>query len=92
MSWRGSGIQSDLKREYITYTRGRQTTMIWLEKQPYGTPGPNPPPAELAHGANAAAARRIELLRGGLRYYLGTQDEPWHALFARAFGNSFFGG
>jgi hypothetical protein len=32
------GIQGDLRREYISYTRGRQKTSIWLEREPFGTP------------------------------------------------------
>ncbi len=32
------GIQSDLKRECVAYTRGRLKTMVWLEQEPFGTP------------------------------------------------------
>ena len=33
------GIQGDLKREYISYTRGRLKTCVWLEELPHGSPG-----------------------------------------------------
>ncbi len=34
-----NGLQADLKRDYICYTRGRLKTVMWLEQQPYGYPG-----------------------------------------------------
>ncbi|MCP4241120.1 MAG: hypothetical protein GY772_11215, partial [bacterium] len=33
------GVQSDLNREYISLTRGRHKTTMWLEHQPFGYPG-----------------------------------------------------
>eukprot|EP00971_Amphidinium_carterae_P250985 4982291-Amphidinium_carterae.1 len=32
------GIQSDPNREYVSYTRGRLSTTVWLEMEPLGTP------------------------------------------------------
>jgi hypothetical protein len=33
------GIQSDVKREYIAYTRARYVCNMWLETKPFGYPG-----------------------------------------------------
>ena len=37
------GIQSDLRREYISYTRGRLLCHVWLDDKPFGTPAGPPP-------------------------------------------------
>ena len=37
------GIQSDLRREYISYTRGRLLCHVWLGTKPFGYPGGQPP-------------------------------------------------
>ena len=33
------GVQADLAREYVTLTRGKLATVMWLEHEPHGVPG-----------------------------------------------------
>ena len=33
------GVQADLAREYVTLTRGKVATAMWLEHEPHGVPG-----------------------------------------------------
>ena len=34
-----AGNQADLRRLYVGFARARRSTAVWLEKDPFGTPG-----------------------------------------------------
>ena len=51
------GIQSDLRREYISYTRGRLLCHVWLDDKPFGTPAGPPPEFFSSEGPQVQRAR-----------------------------------
>ena len=68
------GIQSDLRREYIAYTRGRLCTAVWLDSLPFGIPdrpaGLQCPPGDRMRKKQAhAEARNRVIMRRRLPWF-----------------------
>ena len=59
------GIQQDLHREYISYTRGKYLCHVWLQEQPFGIPNSETSfePGSPATKGQSHAQKRNELIR-----------------------------
>jgi hypothetical protein len=70
------GIQSDTKREYISYTRARQVCHVWLERKPFGAPNEDLPAVDMSN--SMSKGYRHAASRNGL---INDQQLPWNAVF-----------
>ena len=85
-----NGLQADLKRDYICYTRGRLKTVMWQEQQPFGFPFAEAWVPENQAGAAADHARKLNriLSQGRWPWFLLQDDwkwENWQYFYQEAF-------
>ena len=76
------GIQSDPKREYIAYTRGKYICNMWLEVRPFGHPGQPvarfSPKDHASKGMALANKRNALILSQKLKYeVISGDDREW---------------
>ena len=83
------GVQADLAREYVTLTRGKLATVMWLEHEPHGLPGrraytPSSAQPVVPSAIAPYAEKRMEVLREKKMVWFnltGQDSYPWHEIF-----------